>query len=63
VIKLVISKTRQFFPSDEKSTRFPASLSFPSGQGTMPASAFKRFSPPHNLITQQRTTKLLLSQF
>jgi len=30
MISLVVSKTRRFFPSDEKSTRFPALLSFPS---------------------------------
>jgi hypothetical protein len=32
MISLVVSKTRRFFPSDEKSTRFPASLSFPFGE-------------------------------
>jgi hypothetical protein len=35
--QLMISKTRPFFPTEEKSARFRASLSFPFGQGTMAA--------------------------
>jgi hypothetical protein len=35
--QFMISKPRQFFPNEEKSARFRASLSFPFGQGTMAA--------------------------
>ncbi len=35
--QLMIPKTRRFFPTEEKSARFRASLSFPCGQGTMAA--------------------------
>ncbi len=35
--QLVISKTGQFFPTEEKQARFQASLFFPFGQETMAA--------------------------
>ncbi|MFC2166025.1 hypothetical protein ACFLT2_13645 [Acidobacteriota bacterium] len=41
------------FPSEENWLGFRRRLSFPFGQGTMPAPwAFKRFSPSRILITQ-----------
>jgi hypothetical protein len=36
-IRLGVSKTRRFCPSEAKAARFQASLSSPFGRGTMPA--------------------------
>ncbi|MFC2165591.1 hypothetical protein ACFLT2_11420 [Acidobacteriota bacterium] len=50
------------FPRWEKLDSVSGLASFPFGQGTMPASAFERFSPSHNLITQYHTLNWMLSR-
>ena len=48
MLRLLDSKTRIFFPSEEKDARFQASLSSPSERNRA-RSAFKRFFPPKSL--------------
>jgi hypothetical protein len=45
MLRLLGSKTRIFFPGEEKDTRFQASLSSPPERNRA-RSAFKQFSPP-----------------
>jgi hypothetical protein len=48
MLQLLDSKTRIFFPSDEKDARFQAPLSSPAERNRA-RSAFKRFFPPKSL--------------
>jgi hypothetical protein len=48
MLRLLDSKTRIFFPSEEKDARFQASLSSPMERNRA-RSAFKRFFPPKSL--------------
>jgi len=48
MLRLLDSKTRIFFPSEEKDTRFQASLSSPTERNRA-RSAFKRFLLPISL--------------
>jgi hypothetical protein len=56
MLRLLDSKTRIFFPSEEKDTRFQASLSSPAERNRA-RSAFKRFFPPKS----PRKTEVLIS--
>jgi len=55
MLRLLDSKTRIFFPSEEKDTRFQAPLSSPPERNRA-RSAFKRFFPP---ISLRRIGKLI----
>jgi hypothetical protein len=55
MLRLLDSKTRIFFPSEEKDTRFQAPLSSPAERNRA-RSAFKRFFPP---ISLRRIGKLI----